>query len=164
MPVIMFLCNQNEASYQKKEVYQIFSLICQKYMMILTLCLPGRVYSDNESRPPAAIPAFPSPSEAPVGKPPSASCAWVEPSDGYGSRGGMSLMGELKKAGDGAGRLGEYGGRRPTAVLGRLVGIAPWTGFWTRDRQRHTLLHVEGLNIEWNSYFNHSSDLLTPSV
>lgn len=38
-------------------------------------------------------------------------------------------MEELKKAGgswgDGAGRLGEYGGRRPTAVLGRLVGIAP---------------------------------------
>lgn len=45
-------------------------------------------------------------------------------------------MEELKKAGgswdEGAGRLGEYGGRRPTAVLGRLVGIAPWTGFWTK--------------------------------
>lgn len=44
-------------------------------------------------------------------------------------------MEELKKAEvswvDGAGRFGEYGGRRPTAVLGRLVGIAPWTGLWT---------------------------------
>lgn len=47
----------------------------------------------------------------------------------------MSLIGELKKAGgswaDGAGRLGEYGGRRATAVLGRLVGIAPCTGLWS---------------------------------
>lgn len=55
-------------------------------------------------------------------------------------------MEELKKAGgswgEGAGRLGEYEGRRATAVLGRLVGIAPWTGFWTPDRQRQRLLHI----------------------
>lgn len=43
------------------------------------------------------------------------------------------MMAELKKAvgscEEEGGRLEEYGGRRPTAVLGRLVGIAPWTGF-----------------------------------
>lgn len=69
------------------------------------------MYSDRESRPPAATPALPSASDAPEGKLPSASCAWVEPSGGKGSRGGMSLREELKKPGgsweDEAGRPGE---------------------------------------------------------
>lgn len=112
-----------------------------------TVSLPGSVYSDRESSPPTAPATFPSPSVAPVEKPPSASCAWVEPwsrwaSGEYGSRGGNSLREEPKKAGpswdEAGGRLGEYGGRSPTAVLGRLVGMAPWTGFWKQEQSTRT--------------------------
>lgn len=42
---------------------------------ILELYLPGSVYSDNESRLLAVTPDLSSPS---AGKPPRASCAWVE--------------------------------------------------------------------------------------
>lgn len=42
---------------------------------LLELYLPGRVYSDNESRLLAVTPDLSSPC---AGKPPRASCAWVE--------------------------------------------------------------------------------------
>lgn len=132
---------------QKAQHVQVYQLALYNPLQQPKCCLPGRVYSDRESSPPMAPVTFPSPSVAPVEKPPSASCAWVEPwsrwaSGEYGSRGGNSLREELKKAGPSCdevgGRLGEYGGRSPTAVLGRLVGMAPWTGFWKWEQSMET--------------------------
>lgn len=123
---------------QKAQYESMLMILYDTIHWQLKLSLPGSVYSDRESRPPTAPATLPSPSVAPVEKPPSASCAWVEPwsrwaSGEYCSRGGNSLREEPKKAGPSweevGGRLGEYGGRSPTAVLGRLVGMAPWTGF-----------------------------------
>lgn len=74
-------------------------------------------------------------------------------------------MEELKKVegswDEGAGRFGEYGGRRPTAVLGRLVGIAPWTGFWTRRQTSITLniiiISNKRLAMFWNTYIKENN-------
>ncbi len=80
----------------------------------------------------------PFPAASPELKEPRESIVWEEaslwPRSEEDSSGGSELTAELKywvvSWVEDVERPGEYGGLKPTAVFGRLVGMAPWTEFW----------------------------------
>lgn len=117
------------------------------------------MYSERESSPPVLSdpdPPFPAVSPAPELKEPRVSIVWEEaslwPSTEKGSSGGSGLTAELKNGvvswPEEAGMPGEYGGLNPTAVFGKLVGMAPWTGFWWR-KVNIRYFYTDQSSIEW---------------